>query len=282
MDINMKYREVQGWLDQLFAGSRVPEYEHNEQTIDILYQLMQRNRACDRDTQLLIQDLQQKAKEYASEGHRLAAVLRRLNLKPASLSQSGIMSLRTLANLAYLLRVRDASDSSFLLALQTLKDEIDRTQEAVIKEKQLLDQLTLKSKMHMLSALHSKNMALYLLRIPMLEQQSVEEKSQMEKRTKAASFLQTKAHEYGTHIAKLKENLKKVEADSSIFHENLVKKAQDLQKLQEQLKPMKQKLQNYHDLPPDISQAKVKVAELRQRVRELEAEMARRIDLMRL
>ncbi|PVD19507.1 hypothetical protein C0Q70_19996 [Pomacea canaliculata] len=270
MDINMKYREVQGWLDQLFAGSRVPEYEHNEQTIDILYQLMQRNRACDRDTQLLIQDLQQKAKEYASEGHRLAAVLRRLNLKPASLSQSGIMSLRTLANLAYLLRVRDASDSSFLLALQTLKDEIDRTQEAVIKEKQLLDQLTLKSKMHMLSALHSK------------KQQSVEEKSQMEKRTKAASFLQTKAHEYGTHIAKLKENLKKVEADSSIFHENLVKKAQDLQKLQEQLKPMKQKLQNYHDLPPDISQAKVKVAELRQRVRELEAEMARRIDLMRL
>lgn len=60
--------QVQGWLDQLFAGSRVPEYEHNEQTIDILYQLMQRNRACDRDTQLLIQDLQQKAKEYASEG----------------------------------------------------------------------------------------------------------------------------------------------------------------------------------------------------------------------
>lgn len=38
----------------------------------------------------------------------------------------------------------------------------------------------------------------------MLEQQSVEEKSQMEKRTKAANFLQTKAHEYGTHIAKLK------------------------------------------------------------------------------
>lgn len=50
-----------------------------------------------------------------ASGHRLAAVLRRLNLKPASLSQSGIMSLRTLANLAYLLRVRDASDSRWVM-----------------------------------------------------------------------------------------------------------------------------------------------------------------------
>ena len=62
--------QVQAWLDSLYAGKPVPSFERSERTIDLLYQLMQRNLAIDQDTQLIIQDLRQKAMEYTAEGKK--------------------------------------------------------------------------------------------------------------------------------------------------------------------------------------------------------------------
>ncbi|KAL8575393.1 hypothetical protein ACOMHN_000009 [Nucella lapillus] len=70
--------------------------------------------------------------------------------------------------------------------------------------------------------------------------------------------------------------------DSSLFHENLVKKAQALQKLEEELEQSKKKLQDFHDLPVDISQAKVKLVELRREVGLMESQLSRKIDAMKL
>jgi hypothetical protein len=61
--------QVKSWLDNLYAGKVVPAFEHNEKTIDILYQLMEKNMAIDKNTELTIQDLRQKATEYTAEGN---------------------------------------------------------------------------------------------------------------------------------------------------------------------------------------------------------------------
>ena len=60
--------QVQNWLDSLYAGKPVPNFEKNERTIDLLYQLMITNLARDHDTQLIVQDYHQKAAEYSAEG----------------------------------------------------------------------------------------------------------------------------------------------------------------------------------------------------------------------
>ena len=56
------------WLEQVFAGQDIPRYEFNIRTIDILYDLSKKNLRRDRDTELVIEDLQQKTSEYAAEG----------------------------------------------------------------------------------------------------------------------------------------------------------------------------------------------------------------------
>lgn len=263
-------------MDQLFAGSQVPPFERNERTIELLYQLMMKNSVRDREMQYTIEDLRQKAVEYTADGQRLGNILAALNLKSGSLSQSGVMSLRTLANLSYLLQVRDACDTSYLLALRRLHEEGDEVRESLIAEKRLLGQLTLKTKDALVK--HSS----LLKTCQELEQTAGEQSAEMESRAKSAGFLHSKARDYTQLISKLKGDLSKTGVDPSTFHENLVKKSQELQNLQEELEPLKRKLKNYHDLPPDISQAKVKIAELTQKVASLEAELSKKIDSMRL
>lgn len=48
---------------------------------------------------------------FSYEGRRIENILQSINLTTASLSQSGLMSLRTLANLALTLETKDASDT---------------------------------------------------------------------------------------------------------------------------------------------------------------------------
>ena len=62
------YFQVQVWLEKLYGDKPVPAYELNEYTVGVLHNLMSRNERKERDTQLLIQDLRQKADEYNAEG----------------------------------------------------------------------------------------------------------------------------------------------------------------------------------------------------------------------
>ena len=59
---------MRAWLEKVFAGADIPQYEINEHTIDTLHGLMQRNQERDRETQIIIDDLNQKAEEYHAEG----------------------------------------------------------------------------------------------------------------------------------------------------------------------------------------------------------------------
>lgn len=276
MDISSKYRQVQSWLEALYAGKPVPSFERNERTIDLLHQLMLKNSARDCDTQLIIQDLRHKATEYAAEGQRISSILAKLNLNPGSLSQSGVMSLRTLANLAWLLQIRDTSDTSYLLALTALQNEGDQVHEEFLAEERLLAQLTHKTKNAVV-----KHGAI-LKTCKDLETQSTQQELKMEKQVKETSFLQSKIQQYAKQLAKLKSTLSRSGVDPSLYHENLVKKAEELQKMEEELEPLKQKLQDYHDLPVDVSQAKVKLAELRREVGKLERELSQKIDAIKL
>lgn len=56
------------WLEKVFAGGDIPEFELNASNITLLYNLMKCNEQADKDTQLLVEDYQHKAEEYNVEG----------------------------------------------------------------------------------------------------------------------------------------------------------------------------------------------------------------------
>ena len=148
--MNEQHQEVQCWLETLFGGEPVPAYELNKRTVSVLYGLMKRSEQNEKGTQLIIADLQQKAEEYSSEANRIEGILKYVNLTSASLSQSGLTSVRTLANVALLLKIKDTTDTSFMLGLQGLDDDLYTLEEAVRKEERNLQHLTEKTKMAIL------------------------------------------------------------------------------------------------------------------------------------
>ena len=120
MDMEEKHRCVRLWLEQTFVDQPIPQYEITEKTINILYNLMLKNQLCDRQARVVIEDHQQKVEEYNTEAQRLSRILHQVGLSSASLSQSGFMSLRTMASVALLLQLKDASTTNYLLGLCAL------------------------------------------------------------------------------------------------------------------------------------------------------------------
>ena len=60
--------KVRSWLENIFGDEAVPAFEINTKTIEILSSLMDINEQKDHSTRLVIEDLEQKKKEYISEG----------------------------------------------------------------------------------------------------------------------------------------------------------------------------------------------------------------------
>ncbi|XP_060085907.1 HAUS augmin-like complex subunit 1 [Ylistrum balloti] len=274
--MNERHQEIQVWLENVFGGESVPSYELNKTTIHVLYNLMKKNRSMDEDTQLVIADLRQKTQEYNAEAGRLERVLKGVSITSSVLSQSGIMSVRNLANVALLLQIKDISDTNYMLALQALQDELYKTEEIYCQEQTILQDLRDKTK----TALQKYNTIKRSL--AMLQQEAKSQQPQMEGKAKETVFSRSKAKEYKEKISQLQKVLSSTGVDSSIYHRELVHKSEELQKLKDQMAPLKAKLQTYHSLPPDISLTKVKLEELKREVDMLESEVCKNIDLMHM
>ena len=60
--------QVNIWLQKTFGGDEVPQYEITPRTVNVLYDLMQRNEWQDKCAGIITDDLRQKAEEYNAEG----------------------------------------------------------------------------------------------------------------------------------------------------------------------------------------------------------------------
>ncbi|XP_013389907.1 HAUS augmin-like complex subunit 1 isoform X2 [Lingula anatina] len=276
MTLNDKHRQVRVWLEKLYAGDPIPQYEISQRPVEILYELMLKNEQNDRCAQLLIEDDRQKAEEYNLEAVRLAGILQEIGLTTSSLSKSGLVSLRTLTSVAQLLEIKDACDTSFLLGISEISQAQMKISEARNAEQKQTGQLISQTN----SALH-KTAALKKT-IHNLKEQAKYQGPDLEKKAKQAGFLQSKAREYKGHIQKYQTTLSQSGMEPHLYHQALGKKAEELQQLKAKLGPLRLKLDGYHRLPPNISMAKVKIEEVKRDLAVLEAELAKRIDSMHM
>jgi len=99
------------------------------------------------------------------------------------------------------------------------------------------------------------------------------------KKADIVTFLQTKSHGYLRSIQDLTRQMQADGVDPSIYHASLKTKSDDLEILNEKLLAVKSKLDSYHELPPDISLAKVKIEEAKRELASLQAELSSFVDL---
>lgn len=270
--MNEQHQKVRVWLETLFGDEPIPAFEINSKTIQTLSSLVDINTQRDRDTKLLVEDLEQKRNEYASEANRIQTIISSVGLPLGSLSQSGSASIRTLANTALLLDLKDTKMSSYLLGINKLSKELQSSKEERMREKYSSVKLLRKTKAALV-----KNDSLTKAYETLEEQMSLQEPI-LKKRAEETGFFKRKSEDYQKRFEELQNYQKQAKFEPSLCHNALEKKYEDVLRLEDELKPMKSKLETYNSLPPDLSLAKVKLEEAKRELAALEEQLTKNID----
>ncbi|KAK0048600.1 HAUS augmin-like complex subunit 1 [Biomphalaria pfeifferi] len=273
MDLSSQRLLVGKWLEEIFDQDEVPEFELNTQIIQQLYQMVLISRKNDKKTQLVIDDLNLKINEYNAEAHRLSEVLCRLGLGQIHLSKSCANNVMMLAKLGNLLNVKDSSDTCFYLALQHLDNELEKVIQQRKIEAKHVEQLSAKSYRAVLKYSSLKKA------LEDVQEKAEKEHQTNEERKNNTTFLLGKSEKYEKEINKLQRQLSKTLVDESVFHEKLVEKSEVLKSLQAKLSPLQAELQSYQSLPPDLTETKIRIEQLRKELATLEKDLLESLDV---
>ncbi|KAH9520398.1 hypothetical protein Btru_060671 [Bulinus truncatus] len=276
MDLGMQRQAISVWLEEIFGDEVVPEFELNTKIIQQLYQMVLISRNKDKKIQLVIDDLTQKINEYNAEAHRLSEILSRLGFGHNKLSKSCANNVLVLAKLGTLLNIRDASESCFYLALQHLDSEVEKIVQQRRIETKHLEQLSSKSYWAVLKYSTLKKS------LDDIKEKADKEHQTNEKRKSETAFVLGKAKNYEKELIKFQKLLTRTLVDDSIFHEKLVEKSEVLKSLQTKLAPLQAELQAYCSLPPDLTETKIRIEQLRQELANLEKDFMDSLDVHRL
>lgn len=263
-----RIKKVNSWLSAVFGDQSVPQFEVNTRTVDVLYQLALSSEARCRDTELLIEDLNQKAAEYHSDGaHYQDVLLQGVGLSCASLSPTCTDYLSALVDNAMALAVRDTSLGSFLPAVNELSNELLKAE----KSNRRLERD--------LKALGKRLSSTLVLRGNLQEDINKTIKTQAVGSAKAEEqllnmdFVTTKAKELSHRQERAEARLLSRNMDKSLTHQAIVQLSQEVAAVKQEIIPLKKKLEPYMDLCPNPSLAQVKILEAKKELASLDSKL---------
>jgi hypothetical protein len=102
----------------------------------------------------------------------------------------------------------------------------------------------------------------------------------VEQKKKQMPYFTVKRLEYNTSITELERRLTASGFEEALTHESLVALAEEVTQLHAQIDPIDEKLRTFAALPPDMTLARVRVAEARQQLANLEEEFSNHISGM--
>ncbi|XP_057312017.1 uncharacterized protein LOC130650130 [Hydractinia symbiolongicarpus] len=264
-----KHFKIRCWLEEIFSS--IPSYEVTEETIAFLHAFLEQNKAMNRLATFHCVDIQTKSEEYKLEGERIKNMLTALGLSIPTLSNAGKSSVKSLADVAMLLDIKDTQKSSYLLAMSNLADDIQNIENLAAKKEDEFNKLV----SQMTASLQNvNNVKRYGSKY---EEEHTIDESIAEKRRKDTINLRNKADNYASQII-----ASEVESDPHITHETLLRLAQEVKELKSEVQPLLSKYKMYRSLPPDVNLAKVKIEEAKRQLMKLEAQLQTDIDLLTL
>ena len=198
--------DIQKWLESVL-GDGDYQYEGNKRTLGILKQLMVTNVDIDRDAQLRLADLKQKATEYHQESECNKTILGYMGLAPDLLSESGLNSLKTLSKLAEKLQLGQApgyfSDSCYMMALCHLQQKLSQLKQEHANQKRILFNMEMDGK--------SESQMLMKIRDD-LDEKLKTSTSNAEEETKMTKYFNAKNNSYKTRVVQKNKTLSKIGA----------------------------------------------------------------------
>ncbi|NXF11053.1 HAUS1 protein, partial [Smithornis capensis] len=205
------------WLKKIYGDQPIPQYEVNEKTVDILYDLMECSEARDRDVSLLVEELKHQTTEYKKQTKELEDSLRKsLGLSLSSLCNEATGSLSNLVESAMILETKDTSLISFSCAINSKTSELFEKE----SENREMERKWNTKRKKLMSALALERQLQEAIRD--IEKCQTIENTKMENRSKNLEFLRHKSLELKIRTRAAEEEIIVKGLDKTLTHEALV------------------------------------------------------------
>ncbi|CAI8009445.1 HAUS augmin-like complex subunit 1 [Geodia barretti] len=249
-----KHRLVREWLESVFAGEEVPEYEITPGTVEELWQLATASREKERRLKTIVEDTEQKAHEYEAESERLERVVEWVGVGMSDLSESATSLCLALSELLE----RQA-------AVSVREGEVERERER--REEELR---------HSVVTQATQKQAL-----TEFSQQLSSDTKSVTNQKKSAEFFAKKSNQYQKLISSMKAELQQAGYTDNLSHAALLQTARRYRiwshnlSLSRHSSPASRDCHLY-----DLDLAKVKVEGAKRQLVRLEVELSRCLDLV--
>lgn len=253
----------------------IPNFEKNPLTFNILHTILtqiERVEEFDQEREKVrrIQD-----NEYVSESKRINQLLENLGIQMSSLSEESQKELKTLSAITTQLNIKDNNLSSFQTALIQLQSEDVRLNGILRQQNSALDQLEARS--------HSLHRIIHNLQglLDKVKEKKPQENFKMKEWRQNSTLLSIKSKEYHSRLDTLEQQYKNLSIERlGLNYEQMSRLKTELLDLRGEIEQKQSKLTQFKQLPPDIELAKVKVAELKAKLRQIQEERERLLNDM--
>ncbi|KAG8180322.1 hypothetical protein JTE90_028870 [Oedothorax gibbosus] len=260
---------IEEWLKYVFEDEHIPDFEQSEDLMNALRQLMLKHKESERDAKEIMKAEQKYTEIYKNKTDELNSIL---NAESLSLSSETLEAVEQIAVASKKLNLKEPTITNFLLAVNEAENK-----EMEAKEKEMLEDYHLATLSKKVTKIMKTN---HLIRrdLAMLENTVEHQDAYKPKVLTNNSFLDTKIEEYKRRIKKFERDLSKRNYDSSLEHNQLIKKSEAIDKLEKEVQSLHLKLNSYQSLPPNKSLTLLKIQTTRNELAALEDEFQKLLE----
>ena len=273
--MNSQLETIHKWLKSLSDSPNVtlPHFEPTEENVRILADAAESYQRREFETRQILALQKRQIQEYRAEcAKKCACVERVLGVSPLHMRGPVQTFLNTLSAISVLLYVDDPSIEELSLRLSEYQVEAAEIPLQIHERSKKRREEKAKNLRVLSDLSHERNVSKTLAKDAA---RNYEHALQTEKKM---TFVKEKQAEYTKKAAKLEQTLlKNGMTTRAIEHDNLVTMKEELVKLRSELEPLKAKLSAYHELPPNLESAKVRVAEAEGQLADLTAQLTKEI-----
>jgi hypothetical protein len=216
---------------------------------------------------LEIQNLKYWSDYYFNENKELEIEFKKLDIKVSDLSEKSYYSLNRLVNMAQKMQLDDCvmNDVSILLALSNYAKQKYCEDLKIIKLKDELNDWT--EKLYELNLMNGKLSAdVEYIEASIREHQEIDTINKTKAKIK---FTNEKLEQYKSKLESHETSNRLI--DDTLKHDSIIKAFNDCKLVEQSISDINLNLSTYHELPPNLTQAKIKLQELKDEITEINA-----------
>jgi len=261
---------LRSWLSTMFPDGP-PPWEVTPDTTAILTELYLANTRAEEDAKVTLEAQRTATREYEGETKRLQGILVSAGAGVEESMKTGPVAayIDNLAGAASILDIDTVTGAGMEIAVTELlaKEAEDGTELSKLRNEIDLIKTNLVGLYEKMSKAKEE--------LEKATKTAREQSAEMAHNNKKTEFLSKKCIQYKRDIEKLEITLcKNGGNDSTIEHSELVKLKLKVDHLEEELKPLKRKLEGYQSLPPSVDMARLELAKSEVELENLEKQLS--------